>query len=55
MFHYLEDYKLNGVAIEMVGWERFLPLSDHESAVRFGLPTKLRDKESTLAGGTGAL
>lgn len=54
MFHYLEDYKLKGVAVEMVDWERFQPLSNHDRAVRFGLATKLADKDSELVGGTGS-
>lgn len=55
VFHYLEDYKLNGVVIEMIGWERFMPLSEHDRAVRFGLPMRLADSESQLVGGTGAI
>ncbi len=53
MFHYLEDYKLKGVKVELEGWERFMPLSDHENAVRFGQPINLADKESELGGGMG--
>jgi carbonic anhydrase len=53
VFHYLEDYRLKGVNVELVGWKRFLPLSDHETAVRFGLPMKLADQESELVGGKG--
>ena len=37
VFHYLEDYKLKGVRIELEGWERFVALSNHENAVRIAL------------------
>ncbi len=37
VLHYLEDYKLNGVRVEMEGWENFTPLSEHESAIRIAL------------------
>jgi len=37
VLHYLEDYKLNGVTIELIGWEDFVPLSDHNAAIRMRL------------------
>lgn len=37
VFHYLEDYKLSGVTVELIGWERLTPLSEHEQAIRIGL------------------
>lgn len=40
VFHYLEDYKLKGVKVELEGWERFVPLSNHKSAIRIALGDK---------------
>lgn len=37
MFHYLEDYKLKGVHVELEGWEDFTPLSEHHAAIRIAL------------------
>lgn len=37
VLHYLEDYKLNGVTIDLIGWEDFVPLSDHHAAIRMRL------------------
>lgn len=37
VLHYLEEYKLNGVSIELDGWEDFVPLSDHHAAIRMRL------------------
>lgn len=37
VLHYLEDYKLNGVTVELVGWQDFIPLSDHHAAIRMRL------------------
>lgn len=49
VLHYLEDYKLNGISIELVGWEEFVPLSDHHAAIRM----RLAERQQT--GGTAAL
>ncbi|MHC4879905.1 MAG: SulP family inorganic anion transporter [Planctomycetota bacterium] len=48
VFHYLEDYKLKGVNVEMVGWERFIPLSEHDSAVRFSLASRPQETMGAL-------
>ena len=37
MLHYLEEYKLNGVKVELEGWGDFVPLSDHHTAIRMRL------------------
>lgn len=37
VFHYLEDYKLKGVKVELDGWEDFTSLSDHPHAIRIAL------------------
>lgn len=37
MLHYLEEYKLNGVKVELEGWEDFVRLSDHHAAIRMRL------------------
>ena len=37
MLHYLEEYKLNGLGIELEGWEDFVPLSNHHAAIRMRL------------------
>lgn len=55
VFHYLDEYRLNGVEVDMIGWERFTSLSEHDSAVRFGLPVKLAEQQSELGEGTPAL
>ncbi len=51
MFHYVEDYKLKGVAVELEGWDRFVPLSEHESAIRIGVTEKLAERPSQLGAG----
>ena len=37
VLHHLEDYKSTGITIELVGWEDFVPLSDHHAAIRMRL------------------
>lgn len=37
LLHYLEEYKLNGVIVELEGWGDFVPLSDHNTAIRMRL------------------
>ena len=37
MLHYLEEYKLNGLKVELEGWGDFVPLSDHHTAIRMRL------------------
>lgn len=49
VLHYLEDYKLSGVKVELEGWEDFVPLSDHHAAIR------MRLAERQQAEGTAAL
>lgn len=48
VFHYLEDYKLKGVKIELVGWERFVPLSNHASAIRIALSDRPQHNVAAL-------
>ena len=37
VLHYLDEYKSNGVNIELEGWDDFVPLSDHQAAIRMRL------------------
>lgn len=37
VLHYLEEYKSNGVRVELKGWDDFVPLSDHQAAIRMRL------------------
>lgn len=48
MLHYLEEYKLNGLRVELEGWEDFVPLSDHHTAIRLRLADRLQT-EGTAA------
>ncbi|GAB4142433.1 MAG: SulP family inorganic anion transporter [Planctomycetaceae bacterium] len=49
IFHYVEDYKLKGIQVELDGWDRFVPLSEHDGAVRFG-PIERPSDRTTDAG-----
>jgi len=55
LFHYVEDYQLNGVEVELEGWERFVPLSQHKTSIRLGVTTKLADLPSELGEGVAAV
>ena len=55
IFHYVKEYELRGVEVELVGWDRFLPLSEHEGAVRFGPIENLSERQSRRLEETGAL
>jgi len=55
IFHYVEEYKLKGVEVELEGWDQFVPLSDHDRAIRISLVEKLSDRPSgRLAEGINA-
>ncbi len=55
IFHYVQEYKLKGVEVELVGWDRFVPLSEHEDAVRFGPAEKLSERQTIQQEVVGAL
>lgn len=54
MFHYVEEYKLKGVRVELDGWDRFVPLSEHDRAIRFSPMEKLSERPSHLGEGIEA-
>jgi carbonic anhydrase len=54
IFHYVEEYKLKGVEVELDGWDQFVPLSEHDRAIRIGLVEKLSHRHSGLAEGVNA-
>ena len=39
ILHFLDDFKRNGVSVELVGWKDFVPLSSHQAAIRLRLGT----------------
>lgn len=55
ILHYVQEYKLKGVEVELVGWDRFVPLSEHDDAVRFGPVEKLSDRPSVQNQNVGAV
>lgn len=55
IFHYVGEYKLKGVEVELVGWDRFVPLSEHDDAVRFGPVEKLSERQVPQGQEVGAL
>lgn len=55
MFHYVEEYKLKGIEVELEGWDRFVPLSEHENAIRLRVIEKLAKRPSPLSESVGAL
>jgi len=44
IFHFVEDYKLKGVEVELAGWDHFIPLSEHEKAIRISAIEKLSER-----------
>jgi len=54
IFHYVEEYKLKGIEVELEGWDQFVPLSDHDRAIRISLVEKLSDRPFRLAEGVEA-
>ncbi len=49
LLHHLEEYRLNGVTVELEGWEDFVPLSDHHAAIRMRLAERQQvERTATL-------
>lgn len=49
VLHYLEEYKSNGVSIELEGWDDFVPLSDHQTSIRIRLADRSQAEVPTAA------
>ena len=55
IFHYVEDYQLKGVQVELEGWDQFVPLSAHDRAVRISTVEKLSQRPSLLGASANAV
>lgn len=55
LFQFMEDYKLKGIEVQLVGWDDFVPLSKHDKAIRVCAGEKLSDRPSLLGHQPGAV
>lgn len=48
IFHFIKDFQLRGIQVELEGWDHFVQLSEHEQAVRINTENPLNQRTGTV-------